>query len=401
MSLLEREQATLIPTYRRLNLQITRGEGVFLFDQSGKKYLDLFGGLAVNLLGYGQRNVLEAIQGQIRNYVHLSNLFLQPAQIELAESLKSFSGFDRIFFCNSGTEATEGAIKLVRKWGTALGRSALVAFHGGFHGRTMGALSLMAQEKYREGYEPFLDDCHHLPFNDVEALERNIDENTCAVFLEFIQGEAGIIPASNHFIDTLKDLRKKYGFLVVADEIQSGLGRTGKFFAFDHWSFEPDVVLLAKGLGGGLPLGAILVQEHLSDVYGLGRHGTTFGGNPVACAAGKAVIDTIRNERLMESVVRVSEYFLEALSKLKARFDDTIVDVRGKGMMMAIELNCDAEPFMQEALERGLLVNVTQGKIIRLLPPLIFTEDHADDAVRILTEAFASLSSEHTRSGQT
>ena len=384
MSFAEKDAALFFNTYERLPIEISHGDGCYLFTANGNRYLDLFGGLAVNLLGYCRREVNEAIITQIQKYSHLSNLFLQSPQIDVASKLTTLAGYERVFLCNSGTEATEGAIKLARKWGAARGKQELVAFHGAFHGRSMGALSIMENKKYKEGYEPFLDHCTHVEFNDVVSLERALNEKTCAVFLEFIQGEGGIQIASTDFVKALFALKEKFGFLVVADEIQSGIGRTGRFFSFEHWNVTPDVVLCAKGLGGGLPLGAILGKESLAEIFGKGRHGTTFGGNPVACAAGSATLDVIIKKNVMQHAQDVGNYFLSHLRSLQEEFPTLIKEVRGMGCMIGVELTVPGKSLVQKCLDRGLLINCTQEYVLRFLPPLIITQDQIIEAITIL-----------------
>ncbi|MDE3059140.1 MAG: aminotransferase class III-fold pyridoxal phosphate-dependent enzyme, partial [Bacteroidota bacterium] len=255
MNTLEKEPQLFFHTYKRLSLEVDHGEGCYLFTKDGKKYLDMFAGLAVNALGYHHPAIIHAIETQIKKYNHLSNYFVQEPQILLAEKLLTLTGYKRIFFTNSGTEAIEGALKLVRKWGKEREKINVFGMTNGFSGRTMGALSLMDKDKYRAGYGPFLEHCGHIEFNDVESLKKSVDSNTAAVFLEFVQGEGGIVPVTREFAETLKNVSKKFGFLIVADEIQSGILRSGKFFAFQHFGIEPDIVTIAKPIGGGLPLG--------------------------------------------------------------------------------------------------------------------------------------------------
>ncbi len=290
-SLTELEHDLFFQTYKRLPLDIVRGEGCILTDRNGKQYLDFFGGLAVNALGYKHPRILEAIRAQSEQYIHLSNFFVQEPQIRLAEKLIAASGFKKLFLTNSGTEAVEGAIKLARKWGKGKGKTILYGLSNSFHGRTLGALSLTERAKYREGYEPFLPNTGHIRFNDIDELRSKIDEQTLGVILEVIQGEGGVNIVSHDFCEELKALRKQYGFLIIADEIQSGIGRTGKFFGFQHVGLDPEVVVVAKAIGGGLPLGAFLGTEATAGVLTYGVHGTTFGGNPLACAAGVVVLE--------------------------------------------------------------------------------------------------------------
>lgn len=322
MSLLDNEAQLFFNTYKRLTLDVDRGDGCYLYTKDGRKYLDMFSGLAVNALGYNHPGIIAAIEKQIRKYIHLSNFFVQGPQVELADRLLRLAKFQRIFFTNSGTEAIEGTIKLVRKWGKAKNKTTIFGMSNGFSGRTMGSLSIMDKEKYREGYGPFLENCGYVEFNDADDLRKKVDGATAAVFLEFVQGEGGVVPVSAEFVTALQSLREKHGFLVVADEIQSGIFRTGTLFAFQHYNFTPDIVTIAKPIGGGLPLGAILGNENVADVWTHGVHGTTFGGNPVACAAGIAVIDELTTKEMGRHIDDVSEYLFTQLHSLQGKFPD-------------------------------------------------------------------------------
>ena len=377
---MDAEAKLFFKTYKRLPLEVERGDGCYLFTTDGRKYLDMFSGLAVNALGYNHPDINAAIEAQIRKYNHLSNFFVQQPQIDLAERLIRLSGFQKIFFTNSGTEAIEGTIKLARKWGSPLGKKKLFGMTNGFSGRSMGALSIMDKEKYREGYGPFLENCGHIVFNDVIDLRSKVDGSTAAVFLEFIQGEGGIVPVSKEFVATLQSLRKQHGFLVVADEIQSGIQRTGKFFAYQHYEFAPDIVTVAKPIGGGLPLGAILGNEKVAGVWTYGVHGTTFGGNPVACAAGKVVIDTVTAEKMVKHVREISDYLREKLEILKTRYD-VIKEIRGFGLIIGVDLTVDSAPIVDAMLGEGVLVNSTAGSVVRILPPLIAGRAEVDTLI--------------------
>ena len=390
MNILDSEAKLFFKTYKRLPLVVDRGEGCYLYTTDGKKYLDMFSGLAVNALGYGHPGVIAAIEKQSKRFNHLSNYFVQEPQVELAERLLQHSKFQKIFFTNSGTEATEGAIKLARKWGTAHNKFRIFGMTNGFSGRSMGALSLMDKDKYREGYGPFLENCGHIVFNDVRDLRSKIDDSTAAVFLEFIQGEGGVVPVTKEFIDALEGLRKKHGFLIVADEIQSGIMRTGKFFAFEHFDFHPDIVTIAKPIGGGLPLGAILGNDAVACVWSYGVHGTTFGGNPVACAAGKVVIDTVTTEAMKRQIQESSGYLFSRLLSLKKKFE-TIKEVRGAGFMLGVDLTRDSAPIVDQMLAHGVLVNSTAQTVVRILPPLIAQKNEIDILLQVFEEALASL----------
>ncbi len=374
MQIFELEKELFFQTYKRLGVYIKRGEGVYLIDSDGRKYLDLISGIGVNALGYGNESVKKAIFEQVEKFIHLSNLFVQEPQIELAKLLIGLTGYKKVFFTNSGAEAIEASIKLTRKWGKKLGKDEIIAFSNSFHGRTMGALSLMDRAKYREGYEPFLPGIVNLKYNDVEEIEKRVGDKTAGVFLEFIQGEGGIVPASENFVKKIFELREKFNFLIVADEIQSGLWRTGKFFAFEHYGVKPDIVALAKPLGGGLPLGAVLGNEKVADVFTVGAHGSTFGGNPVACSAGCAVIKEIQNG-IIENVKSMGDYFKNELNKLKQKHQNLIREVRGIGLMLGVELNFECFDIVRRLIEKGVIVNCTNNNVIRLLPPLVIKEE--------------------------
>lgn len=385
MNFKDTESKLFFHTYKRLPLEVERGEGCYLITKDGKKYLDMFSGLAVNALGYSHPAVIAAIEKQIRKYNHLSNFFIQEPQLLLAERLLHLSGYDKIFFTNSGTEAIEGTIKLARKWGKANGKKIIFGMSNGFSGRTMGALSLMDKEKYRDGYEPFLPNFGSIEFNNVNDLQNKITGDTAAVFLEFIQGEGGIVGVSEQFIRQLKLLQEKFGFLIVADEIQSGIGRTGKMFGYQHFDIKPDIVTIAKPIGGGLPLGAILGSKKVADVWTYGVHGTTFGGNPVACAAGLATIDIVMSDTFLHSVNDTAQYAFSKFSELKSNVS-IIKEIRMFGYMIGIDLTIESGPIVEEILNKGILVNSTANTVIRILPPLIAGKDEFDQLFAVLNE---------------
>lgn len=393
MSLLEREAAAFFHTYKRLPLQIVRGEGMYLHTADGDRYLDMFAGIAVNALGHAHPRVVKAIADQAARYIHVSNYFAQEPQIRLAELLIRFTGAQRVFFCNSGTEATEGAIKIARRWGSAKGKSRIVGFTNSFHGRTMGALSLMDRASYREGFGPFLDGCTTLPFNDVDALHNGVGPDTAAVIFECIQGEGGIRPLSADVAEALRQLRNRYGFLLIADEIQTGCGRTGQFLASGHFGLAPDLITLAKPIGGGLPLGAILGAASVADILQPGMHGTTFGGNPVACAAGIAVLEELEDHDVMQHAAAMGSLFLSLLRACAADFPLLCKEVRGIGLMIGLELIGEAEPVVIAMRERGILINGTDKSVLRFVPPLIVREDEIRRTVDTLREVFSTVSS--------
>jgi acetylornithine/N-succinyldiaminopimelate aminotransferase len=384
MSLSEREHSTLFQTYKRLPIHISRAYGVTIVADDGVEYLDFLGGIAVNALGHSHPAVVEAVQHQAGQYMHVSNYFYQEPQIALAEALKNASGYDRVFLTNSGTEAAEGAIKLARRFGSADGRYDIVGFTGGFHGRTYGPLSVMDKPMYKDGMGPFLPNTLVLPFNDVDALEARVDAGTAAVMLEFLQGEGGLAEASGDFVDALERLRREHNFLLIADEVQAGIGRTGDFFSFQKYGIRPDIILVAKAVGGGLPLGAILATESVASLFGKGSHGTTYGGNAVACAAGLAVVNAVTGG-LMDYVRHIGAYMGRQLAALQERHPLAVREIRGRGCMQGVVLASDSAPVVDRLLhEHRIITNATAGSVIRLVPPYIINEGDVDRLVAAL-----------------
>ena len=378
-TIFEKESKYFFHTFHRLPLEIDRGEGVYLYAKDGKRYVDFFGGLAVNALGYNHPYITEAIEKQIHRYLHLSNYFAQDKVVELAERIISTTGYKRIFFTNSGTEAVEGAIKITRKWGKRWPeKKKILNLSNSFHGRSMGALSLTDRPAYRDGYEPFLPNTDYIEFNNVADLQAKVNSETLGVILEFIQGEGGINVISKDFVKALKTLQEKFGFLILADEIQAGVGRTGKFFGFMHYDIQPDLVVIAKAIGGGLPLGAILGNEKVEEVLTYGAHGSTFGGNPVACAAGCAVMEEIIDKGLMKQAGIIGEYLKSKATELQKQHPAIVKEVRGYGCMIGIDLFRSGQPVADELLNRGILINCTNNTVLRLLPPFIMKVEQCD-----------------------
>lgn len=378
--LIARERAVLFQTYRRLPLQIERAEGCRVYTSDGHVYLDFLGGIAVNALGHSHPRLVAAIVDQAKRYTHVSNFFYQEPQVHLAEQLRSITGYPRVFFSNSGAESMEGALKMARRHGFRDGRYDLVGFSGGFHGRTYGALSIMDKPIYKDGMGPFLPHTLVLPFNDVDALRARVDSSTCAVILEFLQGEGGITAASDEFVGILSELRKEHGFLIIADEVQTGIGRTGTFFAFERYGMKPDIVTVAKALGGGLPLGAILATEEAAALLEKGMHGTTYGGNALACAAGAVVLEELQNG-LQEHVNEIGTYLTEQLRALMQRKPEYIRELRGSGCMQGVVLHNEAAPVVQRLLQQRVIANATSGNVLRLLPPYIIERADVDELV--------------------
>ncbi len=364
----ERDRASILPTYARTSFHPRSGKGAKLVDADGKEYWDLLAGIAVNALGYRHPRLVKAMKEEATGVWHVSNLFYIPAQGLLAERLLRASGLWRAFFCNTGTEAIEAALKFARLKNP--GRSRLVALEEGFHGRTFGALSITGHEPYRIPFEPLVPSAVFVPPNDVAALEAAVTPETSAIFLEPVLGEAGIIPLTAGFVAAARRAADRVGALLVSDEIQSGLGRTGHLFAFQELGFRPDLVTLAKPLGGGLPLGAVLAGPALDGLLKPGMHGTTFGGNPVACRLGLEVLDEIENGGLLARVAELGEWFGKAARRLKKK-QPAITDVRGRGLIWGIELDREASPVQKKLLAKGYVVGTARQKVLRLLPPFV------------------------------
>jgi acetylornithine/N-succinyldiaminopimelate aminotransferase len=384
----------VMSTYGRLPVVFVRGQGAEVWDAHGKRYLDFLAGLAVNGLGHCHPGVVAAIREQAGTLMHTCNLYYTESQPRLAKMLVEWSEMDKVFFCNSGTEANEAALKLARKWGKAKGSAEkfeVVTATESFHGRTMGSITATGQPKYQKAFEPLVPGFKYVPFNDIEALRSVVSDNTCAVLLEPIQGESGVYPATKEFLTAARELCDKAGALLIFDEVQTGLGRTGRMFAYEHYGVVPDVMTLAKTLGGGFPIGACLAGGAAADVFEPGDHAATFGGNPLACAAGIAAVTALHEEALVENARDVGEYFAGKLRALKSKRED-VCDVRGMGLMLAIEFSSPiAGTIVRQCLEMGLVANAIKDRIIRFLPPLVITRKQVDEAMGILTEAAAAL----------
>jgi acetylornithine/N-succinyldiaminopimelate aminotransferase len=362
--------SALLPVYER-DLVLVKGKGARLFDPDGKAYLDFAAGIGVNGLGYGDAKVVAAIRKQASQLIHISNLFHNPVASELADRLAALAFPSKVFFCNSGTEAFEGAMKFARKIGRPAGRFEFVCFERAFHGRTMGALSTTWSPKYREPFEPLVPGVTFVPWNDLDAVARAVTDQTAAVMLETVQGEGGVRPAPPEFLRGLRNLCHERGTLLVLDEVQCGLGRTGKLFAFEHAGITPDIVTLAKPLGGGLPMGAILLREELASALVPGDHGSTFGGNPVAAAASLVVLDRLESPGFLDGVARRGATLMRGLKKLSRAHRNAVADVRGLGLMVGVELKVAAGPVVKGLRERGHLATKAGDNVLRLLPPLI------------------------------
>jgi predicted acetylornithine/succinylornithine family transaminase len=380
------ENRFLLPTYNRYPLAIERGKGVFVFDFEGKKYLDFVAGLGVNALGHAHPRIVKTIREQAAKVIHVSNLYYNEYQGQLAERLCQLSGLDRVFFSNSGTEAMEGAIKLARLAGHKAGGDAkcqLVALQGSYHGRTFGAMSLTGQDKFRKGFEPLLEGVTFVVQNDLAALRAAVNANTCAIVLEPIFGEGGILECSTEFLRECRNLADQHQAALVFDEIQCGLGRTGTIFAFQGFGVTPDIVTIAKPIAAGVPLGAFLSREPFASAISPGQHGTTFGGGPLACRVGLEYLAIVEEERLLENVVKVGDYLHQQLQSLVEKYASTS-EVRGRGFIQALVLDIPARPLVEQGLAEGVLFNVTQDTVLRFLPPFVLQEKHVDKGIRVL-----------------
>jgi acetylornithine aminotransferase/acetylornithine/N-succinyldiaminopimelate aminotransferase len=389
------EARLLLSTYDRNPILFVGGEGVYIIDEQGDRYLDLLSGIGVNALGYNHPAIVEAIAKQSRALIHTSNLYYHEGQAELAQLLTERTGMDRVFFSNSGTEAWEGALKLarahaglLRSEGKQIGTKFLALEHS-FHGRTFGSMATTYKAKYREPFAPVVPGVEFVRFNDVADLRAKFSNEVCAILVEAIQGEGGIRPLSQEFFDEARALASSTGALLIADEIQCGMGRTGKWCAYQHYGIQPDVTTLAKPLAGGIPLGAVACSEEAARAIHAGMHGTTFGGGPLACAVACTVIDTIEKDHLLDHATEVGNYFLAQLRALALRHN-AIVDVRGRGLMIAAELDSAdlAKLAVAEMLKRKILINCTSETVLRFLPPYILQRAHVDTAIRALDEVF-------------
>lgn len=400
----ELSETYLMNTYSRAPIAPVRGSGARLWDAGGREYLDFLGGIAVCALGHSHPAVVAAVQRQAASLLHCSNLYLIEGQALLAKAILDGSPFGKAFFCNSGAEANEAAIKLARKYARAVRRDEeryeIVTALNSFHGRTLATVAATGQPRYQKGFEPLPPGFRYVPFNDAAALEEAVSGQTAAVLLEAIQGEGGVHVADQAYLQHARQICDERGALLVLDEVQTGMGRTGKMFAFEHYGIEPDAITLAKSLGGGVPIGALLAKNEVAAAFTPGTHASTFGGNPLACAAALAVVETIRAEGLVERAAEAGRYFAGALGSLAGRFPQ-VVEVRGKGLMLGMELaprsgkgrgpEAPARAVTAACLARGLLVNAVSDTTLRFLPPLVVGRTDIDEAVAILEKAMAAV----------
>ena len=385
----ERDAKNYLPVFKRYKIVLERGEGAYLYDINGKKYIDFLAGIAVNVLGHNYPPLVKAIAEQAGKVIHVSNLYYTQAQADAAAKLVKLSGLDRVFFGNSGAEANEGAIKIARKFAKNISadKTQIITAWDSFHGRTLATLTATGQPHYQEGLEPLPAGFDYVHFNDAEELAEKISDKTCAVMLETIQGEGGVYPQKNDYLKKVRELCNKHGALLIFDEIQSGIGRSGKFFAYEKYGVKPDIVTLAKGLAGGVPIGAFICTEKVAQAFKPGDHGTTFGGNPLACAAANVVLDTVPDEKFLSHVEEVGKYFKDKLIGLQKKYPAQIREIRGEGLILGAQLDKPKKTgveIVNECMKRGAIINCTVDTVLRFIPPLIITKEQVDEVINIL-----------------
>lgn len=370
-----------LPVFARYRIVLDHGDGVYVYDSRGRKYIDFLGGIAVNVLGHNHPALVKAIAEQAGKMIHCSNLYYTGVQAEAAAKLIKLSGFGKVFFGNSGAEANEGAIKAARKYAhtIAADKSQIISAIHSFHGRTMATLTATGQPKYHEGFGPLPEGFDYVPYNDIDALEKMMSEKTAAVLLEPVQGEGGVHVPDVAYMQKVRQLCDKYSAALIFDEIQSGMGRSGRFFAYEHFGIRPDIVTLAKGLAGGVPIGAFITSDRVAAALHPGDHGSTFGGNPLACAAACVVLDTVGSEAFLRHVAEMGDYMKRRLEAMQAEFPSLIKEVRGMGLMLGMELARPGRDIVNACLDKGAIINCTAGNVLRFVPPLIVTKEHIDE----------------------
>lgn len=382
-----------LPVFKRYPLILDHGDGAYLYDRDGRRYLDFLAGIAVNVLGHAYPPLVEAIARQAGRLIHCSNLYYTAEQATAAEKLVKLSGLGKAFFANSGAEANEGAIKLARRHGHRLSpqKSTIISATASFHGRTLATLTATGQPKYREGFGPLPGGFSYVHYGDGDALAAAMDDNTCAVLLETVQGEGGVHVPTRDYLARVRELCDAHGALLILDEIQSGIGRCGHFFAYEHYGIRPDIVTLAKGLGGGVPIGAFCAADSVASAFGPGDHGTTFGGNPLACAAANVVMDTVAAPDFLRHIGDMGDYLRDGLESLRAAYPGRIRDVRGLGLLLGLELDRDGRAIVDACLQEGLIINCTAGNVLRFVPPLIIEREHINTLITTLHRVLAQI----------
>lgn len=385
----------ILNTYKRYPIVLRKGRGMKVWSSDGKEYLDFVAGVAVNVLGHCHPRVVVALQKQSQRLIHVSNYYYIEPQIKLAKLLVENSFADKVFFCNSGAEAIEAAIKLARKYSKEYvdsKRYEIITALNSFHGRTFGALTATGQERFHKGFEPLVPGFKYVPYNDINELKSAISNITCAILLEPIQGEGGVRVPDDDYLKKVRELCDLNDLILIFDEVQTGMGRTGKLFAYEHYGIVPDILTIAKGLGGGVPIGAMLTTDKFAKGFVPGNHATTFGGNPLVCASAVATIETLLEDGfLLDHCRRMSEYFFEGLNELRNMFPHLIKDVRGKGLLIGMELTIGGEDIVLGCMEKGILINCTSGNVLRFIPPLIVQKKDIDRLVIVLKELFQKI----------
>ena len=381
-----KDKSDYLPVFARYNIVLDHGDGPYVYDTKGKKYIDFLAGIAVNVVGHNYKPLVDAVSQQASKMIHCSNLYYNEVQVEAAEKLKKLSGMDKVFFGNSGAEANEGAIKLARKYATNIDpeKIQIISALHSFHGRTLATLTATGQDHYHHGFGPLPAGFDYVPYNDIQALEAKMSDKTCAVMLEAIQGEGGVHVPDPDYLPKVRALCDKYNAVLIFDEVQCGMGRTGTFFGCQQFGVKPDIVTLAKGLAGGVPIGAFMATDKVANAFHAGDHGSTFGGNPLACAAACVVLDALIDGNLMENAKEIGAYLQSKFEEYKAKYPNLIKEVRGRGLILGMELTRPGREIANECLDYGAIINCTAGNVLRFVPPLNITKAHVDELISVL-----------------
>lgn len=381
-----KDKSDYLPVFARYNIVLDHGDGPYVYDTKGKKYIDFLAGIAVNVVGHNYKPLVDAVSQQASKMIHCSNLYYTEVQVEAAEKLKKLSGMDKVFFGNSGAEANEGAIKLARKYATNIDpeKIQIISALHSFHGRTLATLTATGQDHYHHGFGPLPAGFDYVPYNDIQALEAKMSDKTCAVMLEAIQGEGGVHVPDPDYLPKVRALCDKYNAVLIFDEVQCGIGRTGTFFGCQQFGVKPDIVTLAKGLAGGVPIGAFMATDKVANAFHAGDHGSTFGGNPLACAAACVVLDALIDGNLMENAKEIGAYLQSKFEEYKAKYPNLIKEVRGRGLILGMELTRPGREIANECLDYGAIINCTAGNVLRFVPPLNITKAHVDELISVL-----------------
>lgn len=381
-----KDKSDYLPVFARYNIVLDHGDGPYVYDTKGKKYIDFLAGIAVNVVGHNYKPLVDAVSQQASKMIHCSNLYYTEVQVEAAEKLKKLSGMDKVFFGNSGAEANEGAIKLARKYATNIDpeKIQIISALHSFHGRTLATLTATGQDHYHHGFGPLPAGFDYVPYNDIQALEAKMSDKTCAVMLEAIQGEGGVHVPNPDYLPKVRALCDKYNAVLIFDEVQCGMGRTGTFFGCQQFGVKPDIVTLAKGLAGGVPIGAFMATDKVANAFHAGDHGSTFGGNPLACAAACVVLDALIDGNLMENAKEIGAYLQSKFEEYKAKYPNLIKEVRGRSLILGMELTRPGREIANECLDYGAIINCTAGNVLRFVPPLNITKAHVDELISVL-----------------